>query len=168
MSKKTLIILLGSACVGKTTIETKMINDMGCCPVTIITTRNERRDDPPHYRFVSLDAFEMLDNLDFVLQTSISLYGYVVNDAPVSVVSLISAKDVDELIEAVSVRCNLEVVVIKINATDKEMSECFKLRNMKDTKERINESKIGSCQIDYEYHRDDAIIKIEEIVKKML
>lgn len=58
-----MILLIGNTGVGKTTIESKLIENHGFSPVTVYTNRTPRKSDPGYYRFTSR---KMIDNDNFI------------------------------------------------------------------------------------------------------
>jgi len=163
MTKRLVIVLLGAACVGKTTIENKMIKELGFSPVDITTTRSARDDDPAHYRFVSDDEFEATKGFDFTIAPAFK-YGYNVLVRDLSVVSFISPVNVDEFLDAMKEKDNVVVKVIKLTASEAEMKDCMESRNMADAYERAKAAYTGECQIDYTFHRDVALDNISDII----
>jgi len=163
MNKRLIIVLLGTACVGKTTTENKMVKELGFNPVYITTTRPARDDDPAHYRFVSDAEFEATKGFDFTIAPAFK-YGYNITAQDLSVVSFISPVNVDEFLDVMKNKDGIEVKVIKLTASEDAMKDCMESRNMTDAYERAKAADTGMRQVDYTFNRDVALRQISNIV----
>jgi len=163
MSNKMLIVLLGEACVGKTTTENRLIKELGYVPVEIITTRPRREDDPYHYSFVSDKEFDNKE-FNFVISPAYR-YGYIVPNDELSVVSFISPKYAQSFADTLAFRADISIIVVRLTASAAKIRDCLDSRNMTDASDRAKAAEAGECGVDHVFDRDVAISSLTHLTR---
>jgi len=141
-----IVALVGGSCVGKTTLESKMINELNYSPVIICTTRKSRKDDPEHYKFFSEEEFsnyEKKDSFDYSFVSSEDTrYGYILPEKELCVVSFINSKDAKTFLDMYSNDDKDHTYIFGITTSKDNIEECYKKRGM--TKESIHNRNIAT------------------------
>ena len=116
------VVLLGEACVGKSTLENRLISELGLQPYTILTTREARESDVHTYS-VSQEDIDNNDNVVFKFTTvEDTTYAYIRPDRD-AVVSFIGYKDAEHLIDDLDNK-----LVIRLEADREDIEKCYKER----------------------------------------
>lgn len=160
--QRLIVILLGKACVGKTTAEKQLISELGYDPVSITTTRDKRSDDPEYYSFVTKEEFKDL-NFDYVISVN-NEYGYRISESGFQVVSFISPYLVNGFLESVQ-NDDVRVIVVEITANKKDLEDCLKERNMSDQTFREEASTNGKCRVDFSIDRNEIFNQIQALTE---
>jgi guanylate kinase len=125
--EKLLIIIVGQACAGKTTVEKKLLN-VGVTPLTIITTRERREDDPDHYKYICDNEVEdeigKDDTIFSFLSNEDTWYIYKAPKATVSIVSFISDKDVQPIITTLGGK-GTKILTYRLTAPEEAIRQCY-------------------------------------------
>jgi septin family protein len=153
-----LIILVGEACVGKTTLENKLCELDGVDHVTIFTTRNRRDDDCENLVCVGDREFGLLSNdLDCTfLSNEDTLYGYKTNFSPDVDINVVSFLGIDEALNFIN-SSGIEYKIYKLTADNPDIYDCYKARGYSedDIARRISISTNNDDIVDV-LHRDTA------------
>jgi len=184
MEHTDIVILVGSSCAGKSTLENKLIHEVGYRPVSVHTTRPPREDDPSHYHYYSHDYNMPTDMLYTLLSNEDTVYGYSINTNDRTtpfIVSFINSRDAVDFGNVLIRKYNYKVTIINLIADNDDIIACFKERGYRDEtiKKRMEISNIYSAgrtilrdqaytiiTTDYTFIKNDMLQHNEVVVDK--
>jgi len=137
-SKKRLILLFGGTCVGKSTLESKIVEEFGVKRLRLHTTRSPRSCDTPNYHFhADWDSFMKSAReipLDLFYHTGLndSYYGYVLPEEDGVYITTFLQEEYAAILEAIAIKQGFSVDVHVMTCTPEETLKCFMDRGMDD------------------------------------
>lgn len=132
-NKRKLLLIVGPTCTGKTTLEEKLFKSGLFVSVRIYTTREPRKVEADHYRFVYKDTFDaMVKEGKFFYHMPTNegtFYGYeYMKNLGTNVVSFISEENAKGFLEKVG--SELDISIVRLTAAEEDIKRCYEERGM--------------------------------------
>lgn len=138
--KPIIVIITGPSCSGKTTVEKKLVSTGKVSPVTIVTSR-ERRSDDPRWVISSKDNPALPVDKECLFQMKVgngdryAYYAYKDRDCVVSFINGNAAKDFGD-----EVKKDYYIIYVNLIAPEDELKKCMKERGYDEKEIAVREA----------------------------